>query len=148
MSTNSQQTEPGSQAFYHYTTVQVRFNDIDLMGHVNNAVYQDYFDFGKVSYFNTILGMDVNWDKTGLVLAKITIEYFSAIGLNDEIEIRSKIIRLGNKSLDMYQEIILKETSEIMASALSIMVGYSNSENETIAIPSDWRKKIINYEKM
>ena len=98
--------------FIHETTVQVRFNDIDMMGHVNNAVYQNYFDFGKVQYFNTVLGKDVDWQENGLVLAKITIEYFSPVLLDDNLCIRSRISRIGTKSLDMVQELVDKNSAK------------------------------------
>lgn len=139
---------PGSQNFHHSTPIQLRFNDIDTMGHVNNAIYQDYFDFGKVAYFNHVLGSDVNWNLTGLVLAKITIEYLLPIEINEEIELRTKIIRLGNKSFDMYQEVIGKNTSEVKATGLSVMIGFSKTENSTIVISDTWRQKILGFEKI
>jgi acyl-CoA thioester hydrolase len=47
--------------FRHSVPVQIRFADIDVNGHVNNVVFQHYFDLAKVGYFNTILGEDINW---------------------------------------------------------------------------------------
>ena len=115
--------------------------------HVNNATYQEYFDFGKLEYFNQVLGYDVDWDKTGLVLAKITIDYLLPIELNEEIIVFSKIIRIGNKSLDIYQEIKSKRSSMVKATAVSTMVGFSKTENVSIRIPESWREKISRFEK-
>ncbi len=137
-----------SVEFYESVKMQVRFNDIDLMGHVNNSIYQDYFDFGKVNYFNNVLGDEVNWSKTGLVLAKITIEFLNPIELNEEIIVQTKITRLGNKSFDVYQEIIGSKNSDIKASGLSVMVGFSKEENSTILISDYWRQKISEFEKI
>ena len=36
--------------------IQIRFADIDAMGHVNNAVYLSYFEFTRVHYFSELLG--------------------------------------------------------------------------------------------
>lgn len=132
--------------FIHTAEVQVRFNDVDMMGHVNNAVYQNYFDYGKVKYFNSVLGEDVDWQENGLVLAKITIEYFLPVLLNDSLFIRSKITRIGNKSLDMIQQIVDSKTGEIKSSGISVMVGYNFLNKETISIPDNWRKVIDKYE--
>ncbi len=33
-------------AFNQEDPIQIRFNDIDLLGHVNNTIIQEYFDFG------------------------------------------------------------------------------------------------------
>lgn len=35
----------------HTLPLQLRFNDVDMMGHVNNAVIMEFFDLGKSSYF-------------------------------------------------------------------------------------------------
>ena len=37
----------------HKTPVQIRFNDIDQMGHVNNTVIMEYFDLGKEAFFSS-----------------------------------------------------------------------------------------------
>ena len=37
--------------FKRSTSVQLRFNDIDALGHVNNSVYFQFFDLAKTEYF-------------------------------------------------------------------------------------------------
>ena len=34
--------------FFHKTPIQIRFNDVDVVGHVNNSVYQNYFDAARM----------------------------------------------------------------------------------------------------
>ncbi len=36
----------------HTTPIQIRFNDVDQMGHVNNAVIMEYLDLGKDAFFS------------------------------------------------------------------------------------------------
>ena len=45
--------------FRRTTQVQLRFNDIDALGHVNNSVYFQFFDLAKTEYF---AGLEVNAD--------------------------------------------------------------------------------------
>ena len=40
--------------FHHSIPVQIRFNDIDMLGHVNNTVYFSFFDLGKARYFEEV----------------------------------------------------------------------------------------------
>ena len=35
--------------------VQVRFSDIDLLGHVNNVAYFNYFEMARIHYFHPLL---------------------------------------------------------------------------------------------
>ncbi len=54
MSDNSRIPEAGFP-FNHRLELQIRFNDIDMFGHLNNSVYLQFFDLGKMNYFNTVL---------------------------------------------------------------------------------------------
>ena len=45
--------------FKRKTQVQLRFNDIDALGHVNNSVYFQFFDLAKTEYF---AGLEVDAD--------------------------------------------------------------------------------------
>ena len=48
--------------YKHSVEIQPRFNDFDALEHVNNTVYMNYFDIGKVSYFKTIWDTDlIDW---------------------------------------------------------------------------------------
>ncbi len=132
--------------FKHETELQLRFNDIDMMGHVNNAVYQNYFDYAKVQYFNEVLGSEVDWQKSGLVLAKITLEYLNPIFLEEPILVRSKTTKLGNKSMTLFQEIINAKTLETKATGLSIMVGFNFHTQQAIEIDERWKTLILAYE--
>lgn len=44
--------------FKHITPIQIRFNDIDHLGHVNNNAYFAYYDLGKERYIIDVLGVD------------------------------------------------------------------------------------------
>ena len=44
-------------------SIQVRFSDIDAMGHVNNAVYLSYFELARVYYFEKIMNESWDWKK-------------------------------------------------------------------------------------
>ncbi|MCX6256566.1 MAG: acyl-CoA thioesterase [Bacteroidia bacterium] len=133
--------------FRHNILVQIRFNDIDILGHVNNGVYQNYFDLAKVGYFNFTLNGIIDWKKSGLVLAKITIDYIKPVYLEETIAVQSKVIKFGNKSLEMMQQIINSSTGEIKATALSVMVGFNYFDNEAMQIPGNWKERITDFEK-
>ncbi|HAF29315.1 MAG TPA: acyl-CoA thioester hydrolase [Bacteroidales bacterium] len=133
--------------YFHTTPIQIRFNDIDIMAHVNNSVYQNYFDLARLNYFEQVFDQKMNWNVNALVLAKITIEYLNPIFLDEEIVVLSKVYSLGNKSLTMKQEIMCVSTSEIKAKNEAVLVAFGTKENGAILLPDDWRSKIIKFEK-
>lgn len=133
-------------SFFHKTPIQIRFNDIDIMAHVNNSVYQNYFDMARMRYFEKIFEHKMQWETRALVLAKITIEYLNPIFIDEEIVVLSKVNKLGNKSLQMQQEIINVQTNEVKSINDAVLVAFGSKENEAIPLPEEWRKKIIKYE--
>jgi len=142
---NKTQTQ-NQHRYHHHTSIQIRFNDIDQLAHVTNSVYQQYFDLGRLKYFTDVFGLQMDWEKEGLILASITIDYLKPIKMWDEIEVLSMVYEIGNKSLKMRQEIFNHTTGEVSATSASVMVCYSNSKGQTITIPDEWRKSIINFE--
>jgi len=135
--------------FFHKTGIQIRFNDIDVLQHVNNTVYQNYFDSARFHYFKQVLGKGRFENDQWVVLATITIDFVEPIFINDIIEVQTKITNIGEKSMTMVQQIAaIKGTGQVIKTRTSsILVGYNIDINKAIEIPQEWREKIANYER-
>lgn len=48
--------------FHHTLPIQLRFNDVDKFGHVNNTVYFSFYDLGKTEYFASVCP-GVDWER-------------------------------------------------------------------------------------
>ncbi|MFH2142902.1 MAG: thioesterase family protein [Bacteroidota bacterium] len=133
--------------FNHSTPIQIRFNDIDIAGHVNNAVHLYYFDYGRMNYFNDLFRETINWREKGLVIVNISVDYLNPIYINDRILVKTKIVKIGNKSVEMIQD-ICKESDEtyIYSRNKTILVGYHYIENYSFPIPDDWKNLINKFE--
>jgi acyl-CoA thioester hydrolase len=132
--------------FSHKTEIQIRFNDIDIVGHVNNVVFQHYYDMAKLEYFNRILGNLVDWKKTTMVMANVIIDYIEPIYLEEKIYVLTRVVEIGDKSLTIIQQIC--NNSEMLKSrAISVMVGFDFRDKNSVSIPADWKEKIVGYEK-
>lgn len=135
--------------FLHKVSVQIRFNDIDVVGHVNNAMYLQYLDFARMDYFKQVFANIIDWRKESLILAKIEMEYFEPVFLGDKISVYTKIEKIGNKSIQMHQHIVKddNEEEELVASCTSILVGYDYTKQSSMKISQDWKEKVLDYEK-
>ena len=40
--------------FHHVLPLQIRFNDVDKFGHVNNTVYFQFYDTAKTDYIASV----------------------------------------------------------------------------------------------
>jgi acyl-CoA thioester hydrolase len=123
------------------TPIQIRFVDIDRMGHVNNAVYLSYLETARLHYFKELGGV-IDWYKEGVILGRVEINYKVPITLLDNLHVKTWCTRIGNKSFDLSYSILKKDGEEEieMANAITVMVCYDYVLKKSIAIPGRWRK--------
>ncbi len=135
-------------AFRHKTAIQVRFKDVDSLGHVNHANHITYFEVARVDYFDKVMGdLEIDWKNEGLILAKIEMEYKQPILLNDRVAVYTSVSKMGIKSFEMTCEIVKEENGkEIeLARGKAIIVCFNYVLNQTIQIPRAWREKVTGF---
>ena len=133
--------------FRHIDKIQIRFNDIDIVGHVNNSVHQNYFDLARLSYFKEVIGDKIDWKSFSVVLASIHIDYYRPVLLDENIAIRSRVSQIGDKSFTMVQELFSEDNKEIKSFNKAVLVGYSAKLDATVPIPDIWKDKMIGFEE-
>ena len=77
-------TETKRNDYHHVMPLQIRFNDVDKFGHVNNTVYFQFYDTTKTDYIATVC-KGVDWERLAIVVVKIEAEFVSQIKGNDHI---------------------------------------------------------------
>ncbi|MCD7971604.1 MAG: acyl-CoA thioesterase [Candidatus Azobacteroides sp.] len=138
--------EKDNYQFNHQMSVQIRFSDIDLLGHVNNAVYMNYFNMAKTKYFEAVNADAVDWSRLDVVVANVNVNFLKPVFFSDSILVKTKVTRLGNKSFDMIQQIELADTGEIKTICRSVMVGFDIPTNSAKKITDSWKEKIRKFE--
>jgi len=136
-----------STHFKHNTPIQIRFNDIDILGHVNNSVHQNYYDIARVEYFKSVLNEDIDWYGFTVVIASISIDFFSPVILEQKAAVRTRVEQIGEKSLTMIQELFNSETGAVNSFNRAVLVGFSRKDCVTTSIPENWKADITRYEK-
>ena len=133
-------------SFKHKVPLQIRFNDIDRLGHVNNAVIQEFFDMGRITYFDETLGDLLGRDNRQLVIVSYKTDFYKQIMPGENIEVRTKIYKLGNKSIRMLQWIINPSEKEPKAVNDSVLSGFYYGTNTSMVIPDEWRQIFNRFE--
>ncbi|MCC7513280.1 MAG: acyl-CoA thioesterase [Bacteroidia bacterium] len=126
------------------TPIQIRFSDIDCMGHVNNAVYLSYIEKARID-FSERLPLNINWRETGFILAQTQINYRHPALLNDNISVRTWCTRVGTKSFDLGFE-VFKTTDNnkiILADGLTVLVCYNYRLSVSENLPEEWKKLLL-----
>lgn len=144
-SQNPRVPEPDAP-FYHLLPLQIRFSDIDLLGHVNNASYFTMMDLGKAHYFNDVLGDRVNWHEINVAVVNINVNFYAPTFLTDNIAVVTRIVAMSEHSLTMEQRIVESGTGEVKCLARTIMAGYDIHTATSRPIDPDWRTAFSEYE--
>lgn len=124
------------------TDVDVRFRDLDAMGHVNNAVYATYFEQARVAYFEEVL--DVPLRETASVLASLEIDFRRPLEIEDDVTVALRVPELGESSLPMEYEVRTGET--LVATGETVQVAVDSETKSSRPIPDDWREQIKAFE--
>jgi acyl-CoA thioester hydrolase len=115
----------------------MRFNDIDGFGHVNNSIYNEYLDCGRVDYLNQIPGINFLSGTERLVVVHIETDYVKPSFLGDDLAVHTQIDKIGEKSIAMTQ-LIIGTKNELKLKSRSVMSTFNIDENTSFVLPENW----------
>ena len=120
----------------HKTPIQIRFNDIDQMGHVNNTVIMEYFDLGKEAFFSS-KGLPPEKGDFTVIIVHYEVDFMSQIGFHDTVYVETEIERFGIKSFTVMQRVVASERDVVCATCRTVMSGYRRSTRSSAPIPKE-----------
>jgi acyl-CoA thioester hydrolase len=136
------------RAMEGYRFVQARdveFRDVDVAGHVNNAVYLTYLETARIAYLVEVLGADFAYELS-LILASITVDFRAPARFPERLEIGARVTRVGTKSFAMEHE-VRGGDGRLVLEASSVLVAYDYEADASMAVPEDWRTRLDAYEE-
>ncbi|MGR2740910.1 acyl-CoA thioesterase [Billgrantia sp. Q4P2] len=88
-------------------TLRVRGYHLDGYGHVNNARYLEFLEEGRWGYFDDRpeLARHFASGNPALVAVNLNINYRQAAVAGDDLEVLTRVAKLGSRSARLYQEI-------------------------------------------
>ncbi|MCA4792958.1 acyl-CoA thioesterase [Myroides odoratimimus] len=141
--------EFNSNDFRFYHPLEIRWSDMDALGHVNNVIYIDYFQIGRGYYMNQA-SKTWDWFKHMFVIANISCNYVKEIKLDvKHPRIGVRISKMGGKSFEIEYAIVSEgENRDLILHAIgtSTQVMIDIKEKKTIEIPTWLREEVSGYE--
>ncbi len=119
--------------------VQVRFRDLDALGHVNNAVFLTYLETARVAYVRQRFGLQHPREFT-FILARVEIDYRRPLWLHDQPLVGIGVAHVGQRSFRFAYEIWEQQTGQLAAQAITVQVMYDYRQERSIPIPEDVRR--------
>ncbi|MFM2291987.1 MAG: hypothetical protein RIS29_1800 [Bacteroidota bacterium] len=133
--------------YKHTTPIQLRFNDFDTLGHVNNSVYLSFYDLGKTDYFAQVLPELTIKSRTGVVIVDIHVSFMVSVYPGEQVAVQTSVVEIGNKSFKMRQQLIDTVTAEVKCVCETVMVCFNAVEKSSCQVPDEWRKVIAEFEE-
>lgn len=133
------ETLPPLSAFDHSVDVQIRFNDIDILGHLNNTVYFSFYDTGKAYFYEHLMGGNMNWRKVESVIANIDCCYIHPIFFGEDISVFTRCMHVGDKSFRLQQVLVEKRTGQIKSACETVMVSFDPKSQTAVPLAKHWR---------
>jgi thioesterase-3 len=121
--------------------IEVRSTEIDVMGHVNNAKYLEYLEWGREEWYNqAALPFDAFTQMgVGTVTVSIHIQYRKEATQGERLTIQTKPLRCGKSSFVFFQE-IKNETGEVVADAEVTSVTINLENRKSTPLPELLRR--------
>lgn len=98
---------------------KVRYRDTDRQGHVNNAVFAQYLETGRVEILynskNALLSPN-----SSFVIVKVNTDLISEINWPGTVEIGTGITKIGNSSINIVQS--LYQNNKLVATSETVIV--------------------------
>lgn len=141
---------PTADQFRYHCDIEVRFRDLDAMGHVNNAVYFTYFEVGRSSYTRAA-GLaaddeDLPQRRYPFILLDARCRFLAAISINDELRLYVRTSHVGTKSSVFEYLLTRRSDGEALAVGHTTQVAFDYAAGRTMPLPDDLRSAIEAFE--
>ena len=123
----------------------MRFADIDMFGHMNNATYLTFAESARVAYYTEVSGL-TEPREFGMTVASAKVDFLKPVFFGQALDIYTRAGRIGNKSWTLEHEMRDAETQELMATVSIVCVHYDYRTGESKTIPPEIVAKIEQYE--
>lgn len=130
-----------------YTTIIIpRVSETNGAGHINNTVVPIWFEAGRREIYK-ILTPDLSFGNWKVALVNMNVDYTKQIFLNTNVEVKTWVERIGNKSFTVYEE--MYQNGQICAKGTATYVYFNYEIQQSEVIPQEVRTELAKhlYEK-
>lgn len=132
--------------FFHWTLIKVQFRDLDPLKHVNNAIYNSYFEEARIDFISRIPSFKSSMDSgNSFILVHIEIDYIKPIFYGGEIQVGTSVEEYGNSSIKGIQAIYDSKDKGLKAVAKATVVWLNIEKNKPVRLPDIPQKEKYLY---
>ncbi len=123
--------------------IEVRFNDMDGLGHVNNAIYLTFLEHARMQFFTREAGSESEKDFP-FIIAHAAVDYKTPMKLDAKPQVAMWTSRIGGKSWDFDYEITDREKPGVVyASGKTVQVAYDYYLEKSDRLEGDLKQLVL-----
>lgn len=130
--------------------IQVRWNDLDALGHVNNAVFVTYFEIARGRFMlEACPGWD--WSKDMFLVANVHVDFRRELLLTaNEPRVMVKTSKIGTKSFVLEYAIVSNPGEELViyATGTTTQVMFDMKSRQTVEVPEWVRASLMAFDQL
>ncbi len=124
--------------FKFWTKSYTRWGDMDGLRHINHAAFLSYMETARMEWLNELGFVNKRWEgELGVILASLSVDYFSQLHHPEELEIGLVVSKIGTKSFNLLTGIFKKGKQELIVQATFILVAFNYKLNKSIPVPDE-----------
>jgi acyl-CoA thioester hydrolase len=131
--------------FRFVVPVEVRFRDLDALGHVNSAVYITYFEVARSKYWTDLFGIQ-SYQEFGFLVVRTECNYRSPAHFGETLAVAARVSELRNSSFVFEYEILEEKSSRLIADGKSVQACFDMRGGKAVPIPPGVRQRISEFE--
>lgn len=129
--------------FDYETDIDVRFRDLDSMGHVNNAVYATFLEHARTLYMDDVFGDRP--EEINVALVNLEIDFRRQVRFRETVTVGVGVTELGDSSATMAYEVTTGD--DLAATGETVLVAIDDEGNSR-PLPDATRERIREFEDL
>jgi acyl-CoA thioester hydrolase len=121
--------------------IEVRWRDVDALGHVNNAVYFTYLEIARTLYLERVFDVR-RLEEIPILLVSARCDFLSPVTHGETLEVGVRIPSVGNTSFDFEYELRSAPEGRLVARASSTQVLFDHAAGRKVPITEAWLDRV------
>lgn len=130
---------PSRDAYRRFTPMTTRLRDNDMYGHMNNAVFYEYFDAAVNLWLSEAVGLDLPFGPVVGIVADTQCTFFAEVKWPQKVEVGMRAERLGNSSLTYGLAVFAEDETLANAACRYVHVYVDGASRKPLPLPAELR---------
>jgi acyl-CoA thioester hydrolase len=141
---------PTPDQFRFIHELEVRFRDLDGMGHVNNAVFATYFETARIRYMSEVAELMGKKADTpsgqSFILLDLYCRYVDQVSYGEWMLVHVRVSKIGGKSFQIEYLVTSKADGRTVAHGHTTQVGFDYATGQTMVMPDEFRRAVAEFD--